>query len=104
MIVSPIVPITARAFAPYGWIAAGDDPGGRLINDGSSRRVDGAGRLALAAEGGAATLAVFRAEARDPRGAGRLRIRGAGRTGDAGLEGLRVRSLFGTDTSSSRID
>ena len=68
MIVLPVVPITARAFAPYGWLAAGDDPGGRPINDGTSRRVDAAGQLAFAAEGGAATLAVFRAEARDPCG------------------------------------
>jgi ureidoglycolate lyase len=68
MIVLPVAPITASAFAPYGWVTAGDDAEGRPVNDGTSRRVDGAGRLALDAEGGTPALAVFRAAARDPRG------------------------------------
>ena len=68
MTVLPVAPITARAFASYGWLAEGGDAGGRPINDGTSRRVDGAGQLSLSAEGGAPALAVFRAEARDARG------------------------------------
>jgi ureidoglycolate hydrolase len=42
MTVLPLAPITAGAFAPYGWLAADDDAGGRPINDGTSRRVEGA--------------------------------------------------------------
>jgi len=68
MIVLPVAPITAGAFGPYGWLAEGGDADGRPINDGTSRRIDGAGRLSLSAEGGAPALAMFRAEARDPRG------------------------------------
>lgn len=68
MIVLQARPITVQGFAPYGWLAAADDEGGRFINDGTSRRVDGVGELALTAEGGAPCLAVFRARARDPRG------------------------------------
>lgn len=62
----PIRPISAAAFAPYGWLA--DGAAGRPINDGSSQRIDGVGELQLTAEGGAPCLALFRAAPRDPRG------------------------------------
>lgn len=65
-------PVTAQRFAPYGWLAAADGPAGRPINHGTSVRVDGVGELALTAEGGAPCLAVFRAQARDPRGPWRM--------------------------------
>jgi ureidoglycolate lyase len=68
MTILPVAAITPGAFAPYGWVAGGDGADGRPINDGTSRRIDGAGRLSLAAEGGAPVLAVFHAAARDPRG------------------------------------
>ena len=61
-------PITAEAFAAYGWVAQADGQPGRPINGGSSLRVDGGGELALTAEHGAPGLAVFRAQARDPQG------------------------------------
>ncbi len=61
-------PITADNFAPYGWLACARGRAGRPINDGSSLRVDGVGALDLTAAGGAPCLAVFRAQARDPRG------------------------------------
>ena len=61
-------PITAEAFAAYGWVAQADGQPGRPINGGSSLRVDGVGELALTAERGAPGLAVFRARARDPQG------------------------------------
>ena len=61
-------PITAANFAPYGWLASADGRAGRPINDGSSLRVDEVGALALTAAGGAPCLAIFRAQARDPRG------------------------------------
>jgi len=61
-------PITADNFAPYGWLACADGRTGRPINDGSSLRVDEVGELALTAAGGAPCLAIFRAQARDPRG------------------------------------
>lgn len=61
-------PITAEAFAAYGWVAQADGQPGRPINGGSSLRVDGVGELALTAEHGAPGLAVFRAQARDPQG------------------------------------
>jgi ureidoglycolate lyase len=64
----PALPITAAAFAPYGWLACAEGHAGREINDGSSLRVDDVGELALTAHGGAPCLAVFRAQARDPRG------------------------------------
>ncbi len=64
----PTLPITAEAFAPYGWLASAEGQAGRPINDGSSQRVDGVGELALTAQGGAPCLAIFRAQARDPRG------------------------------------
>jgi ureidoglycolate lyase len=64
----PALPITAAAFAPYGWLACAEGQSGRVINDGSSLRVDDVGELSLTAQGGAACLAVFRAQARDPRG------------------------------------
>jgi ureidoglycolate lyase len=61
-------PITSDNFAPYGWLACADGRSGRLINDGSSLRVDGVGALDLTALGGSPCLAIFRAQARDPRG------------------------------------
>lgn len=61
-------PITADAFAPYGWLVAAQGHSGRLINEGSSLRVDDVGDLALTADGGAPCLAVFRAQARDIAG------------------------------------
>ncbi|MDP1691765.1 MAG: ureidoglycolate lyase [Burkholderiaceae bacterium] len=61
-------PITAEAFAAYGWVEQADGQPGRPINGGSSLRVDGVGELALTAEHGAPCLAVFRAQARDPQG------------------------------------
>ena len=64
----PIQPLTADAFAPYGWVAEADGRAGRPINDGSSLRVDGVGDLDLQAGGGQPCLAVFRAQARDPQG------------------------------------
>jgi ureidoglycolate lyase len=64
----PTRPLTADAFAPYGWVAEAGARAGRFINDGSSLRVDGDGELDLQAAGGRPCLAVFRAQARDPRG------------------------------------
>jgi ureidoglycolate lyase len=64
----PALPITAAAFAPYGWLVSAEGQAGRAINDGSSLRVDDVGELALTAQGGAPCLTVFRARARDPRG------------------------------------
>ncbi len=64
----PIRPIDAAAFAPYGWLADADGTTGRPINDGTSQRIDGVGELQLTADGGAPCLALFRAQARDPRG------------------------------------
>ncbi len=66
-----ILPVSAEAFAPYGWVAEAEvQPGrsGRLINDGSSLRVDGVGELDLTADGGTPCMAVFRAQPRDPHG------------------------------------
>lgn len=60
--------ITADNFAPYGWLACAEGRTGRPINEGSSLRVDDVGALDLIAAGGAPCLAVFRAQARDPRG------------------------------------
>lgn len=68
MTVLRMLPVSAEAFAPYGWVAEANGKRGRLINDGSSLRVDGVGELALTAEGGAPCIAVFRAQPRDPRG------------------------------------
>jgi ureidoglycolate lyase len=68
----PLRPITAEAFAAYGWFAAAGCGAGRPINEGTTLRVDGAGTLQLAAEGGAPCMAVFRASARDPRGPWRV--------------------------------
>jgi len=39
----PIRPLTAEAFACYGWLAAAAGQAGRAINDGTTRRVDGTG-------------------------------------------------------------
>lgn len=63
-----IQPISAAAFAPYGWLADADGAAGRPINDGSSQRIDSVGDLQLTAEGGAPCLALFRASPRDARG------------------------------------
>ena len=66
-----VLPINAEAFAPYGWVAEAHVEhrrSGRLINDGSTLRVDGVGELALTADGGTPCIAVFRAQPRDPRG------------------------------------
>lgn len=46
-----IRPLTAEAFAPYGWVAAAAGRAGRAINDGTTRRVDGTGALQLTADG-----------------------------------------------------
>lgn len=62
------LPITADAFAPYGWLVSAEGRAGHAINDGSSLRVDEVGELALTAQGGAPCLALFRARARSPRG------------------------------------
>ena len=64
----PIRPISAAAFAPYGWLADADGAVGRPINDGSSQRIDGVGELQLTAEGGSPCLALFRASPRAARG------------------------------------
>ena len=61
-------PVTAHNFAPYGWLACAEGRAGQRINDGSSLRVDGVGALDLTAAGGTPCLAIFRAQARDPRG------------------------------------
>lgn len=66
-----ILPVSVEAFAPYGWVAEANvehSRSGRLINHGSSLRVDGVGELSLTSEGGTPCLAVFRAQPRDPRG------------------------------------
>lgn len=63
-----IQPISAAAFAPYGWLADADGAAGRPINDGSSQRIDSVGDLQLTAESGAPCLALFRASPRDARG------------------------------------
>jgi ureidoglycolate lyase len=55
-------------FLPYGWLAIADGQAARTINEGTTERVDDVGELALTAEGGAPCLALFRAQARDPRG------------------------------------
>ena len=71
MTVLRMLPVSAEAFAPYGWVAEAHVEhrrSGRLINDGSSLRVDGVGELALTSEGGTPCIAVFRAQPRDPRG------------------------------------
>lgn len=45
-------PITAEAFAPYGWVAQAEGHAGRPINNGSSLRIDGVGELSLTDEQG----------------------------------------------------
>ena len=59
-------PLTAADFAPFGSVVEGRADG-RWINDGNSLRSE-AGPLLLDQAGGRATLAVFRARARDARG------------------------------------
>lgn len=61
-------PISAAAFAPYGWVAQAEGLPGRPINGGSSLRMDDVGELALTAEHGTPCLAVFRAQPRDIAG------------------------------------
>ena len=65
------LPVSAEAFAPYGWVAEASvdhSHSGHLINHGSSLRVDGVGELSLTSEGGTPCIAVFRAQPRDQRG------------------------------------
>ncbi len=61
-------PMTASAFAPYGWLIDANAATGVAINGGSSMRVDGLGELSLDADGGKACLAIFKATAQDPAG------------------------------------
>lgn len=61
-------PLTAEAFAPYGWVLQADGRALRPVNEGSSQRVDDVGELSLNADGGAPCLALFRAQARNPAG------------------------------------
>jgi ureidoglycolate lyase len=61
-------PLTAAAFAPFGWVVEAGSGAGQPVNDGSSQRTESPGPLALTADGGQACLAVFRARARDPQG------------------------------------
>jgi len=55
-------PLTARDFAPYGFVVAPGGDAGRTINDGTARRFD-LPDPDVAADGGRAALAVFRARA-----------------------------------------
>lgn len=55
-------PLAAGAFAPYGFVVAPGDRAGRAINDGTSQRFD-LPDPDVAADGGRAALAVFRARA-----------------------------------------
>lgn len=58
-------PLTAEAFAPYGRVVqAPAGAPGRAINAGTTERFDLVNDLQLQAEGGRATLAIFRAQAR----------------------------------------
>jgi ureidoglycolate lyase len=59
-------PLEAEAFAPYGTVVESAQDG-RWINDGNAWRSE-AGQLELDAEGGCATLAVFRARGRAAAG------------------------------------
>jgi ureidoglycolate lyase len=62
------IPISSANFAPFGWVASGAQihrANSRSINDGTSLRLDDCGDLSLAAQGGQACLALFRAKARD---------------------------------------
>lgn len=72
-------PLTAEAFAPYGRLvtagaAAPEEtlpvgaPAPRLINGGTSLRVEAGDGLSLLQAGGEPTLAVFRAQAQDAQG------------------------------------
>ncbi len=69
-------PLTAQAFAPYGWMldidAAFAQGAGRAINAGTSRRADLPGELYLQAQGGAPLVTVFRAQAQRPAGPWRV--------------------------------
>jgi ureidoglycolate lyase len=62
------IPINSNNFAAFGWLASGENlktAQNRLINDGTSQRLDDCGELSLTAQGGQACLALFRAQARD---------------------------------------
>jgi ureidoglycolate lyase len=62
------IPINSTNFASFGWLASGENLNtgqNRLINDGTSLRLDDCGELSLTAQGGQACLALFRAQARD---------------------------------------
>jgi ureidoglycolate lyase len=59
-------PLTPAAFAPYGQVVE-SAPAGRAINDGAAWRSEGA-PLALDADGGRPTLAVFRVHRRAVQG------------------------------------
>ena len=64
-------PITAAAFADFGWVTPPPGPGSspaRPINDGRCLRLDSIGELAFDAAGGRPCLALFRASTCDPRG------------------------------------
>jgi len=61
-------PLTAEAFAPYGRLVCGGQAAGRPINAGTSLRLEAGDGLRLLDEGGAPTLAVFRAQAQDAPG------------------------------------
>lgn len=58
-------PLSAAAMAPYGWVLdtnqAFAQEAGRVINAGTSRRMDVPGELALSADGGRPQMCVFRA-------------------------------------------
>jgi len=59
------VPLTAEGFAPFGTVIERPaEPGGRLINGGTSRRHDLLADLNLQAEGGHPLLTLFHAQAR----------------------------------------
>ena len=59
-------PLTVAGFAPYGTViaVADDSAGGRLINNGTTRRFDLIDDMQLSADAGRPMLAMFRAEAR----------------------------------------
>ncbi|MCO5975627.1 ureidoglycolate lyase [Ideonella oryzae] len=59
------VPLTAEGFAPFGTVIERPaEPGGRLINGGTSRRHDLLADLGVQAEGGHPLLTLFHAQAR----------------------------------------
>ncbi len=62
--------INREDFSPYGWLIdarhVDSQSAGRLINGGSSQRIDDMTEFAFDAEGGKPCLAIFKAAARDP--------------------------------------